>query len=60
MKNKKKGSVVLYKSFEKWQAELFPLLIEEERRKAGDFDAKQLGVNLANESIDRLLKSTQA
>ncbi|MCP4698213.1 MAG: hypothetical protein GY862_15370 [Gammaproteobacteria bacterium] len=46
-----------YKSFEQWRAELFPDLIDEERKNSINLDEKELAVTLANESFHRLLKS---
>jgi hypothetical protein len=54
------NKVASYKSFEQWRAELFPTLVDEERRNIQNLDVKTLGVDLANESFDRILKSTQA
>ena len=56
----KEESQEIYKSFEQWRAELFPDLVMEERKRLENKDTKKLGLTLANESFDRLLKTIQA
>ena len=46
-----------YRSFEQWRADLFPNLVDEDRKNIACQDANKLGTALANESFERLLKS---
>lgn len=47
---------ISYKSFEQWRVELFPDLVREEQKNIESIDTKKLGVSLANESFDNLIK----
>ncbi len=45
----------VYKSFEQFKAELFPILTKVEKEKKNRLDLRNFGVNLANNALDEIL-----